>query len=625
MSRDAYRGPKLPQSLLNQVENGSGSRGGRYNVSRKDRRQAERQQKKSLHSRTAIAAPKPSSKQHPYSPAGDDADADGGEEGPSRTPKLALKASARRTEPGKSILKKRKNPAPSPPAESEDEDDAMDFSISSRAAANGLAEDDAEIAALEKKLGVKGGKPKAREEEGLDWLADGSEDGSEGEGSGRELKRKRPEDGKWLRDKRLKAGRVTRLEHDGHEDSTSPDLLSEDASDGSVDVFEGFSSDDGAEMNHTLPLPRLKQRENPYVAPVPKGTAPVARYVPPSLRAPAASDEEALKQLRRQLQGLLNRLSEANVLSILSSLTHLYTKNARQHVTSALVDLLIALVSDPSPLNDTFLILHAGFSTSVHKTIGTDFGAHLLEKLVESFDHHRNSTTPGKQTLNIIAFLSSLYTFQLTSSDLLFDYIRLLLSSLSETNTELLLRTIRTSGQQLRSDDPRALKDIALRLQRSVADVGEDNLSVRTKFMIETIHNLKNNRMKSAAAGASALAAEHTARIKKVLASLNQSHSGARVTQPLCITLWDLRNAEKKGKWWLVGASWNDPHKLSNGAESGELGLKARQDEEDAGYESETPGSVNVSKLARSQGMNTVSLESSPIPFREIGGRDSPI
>src|ERR1700761_5816921 len=48
MSRDAYRGPKLPKFLLDQVQNGNGSQSKHKDISRKDRRKQERQQKRSL-------------------------------------------------------------------------------------------------------------------------------------------------------------------------------------------------------------------------------------------------------------------------------------------------------------------------------------------------------------------------------------------------------------------------------------------------------------------------------------------------------------------------------------------------------------------------------------------------
>lgn len=525
---------------------------------------------------------------------------------------------AKDAKPAKSILKK----APAAESDSEggseddfededasgsgEEDDEPAKPIVSRAVKSKLEDDDDEIAALEKKLGMKGKKKNKVGDDELDWLVDGSDEETSAGGVGGAGKRKRPEDDAWLQEKRRKAGLKSKpikevVESESDDADDDDDAVDNPFSDDEAgsDDFDEFDS--GGDDDEPAPPPK-KERENPYVAPVPKSAAPTGKYIPPSLRKPAASDEEALKQLRRQLQGLLNRLSEANLLSILQSVEEVYQKSARQHVTSTMIDLLVSLVSDPSILNDTFLILHAGFATALFKVVGTDFGAQMLEQIIIGIDRSRvEDAGEGKATLNLIGFLSYLYTFQLTGSAIMFDYIRIFLEGLSESNTELLLRMIRTSGTQLRSEDPSALKDIVLLLQRSVAEVGEDKLSVRTKFMIETINNLKNNRVKTGVS-ASQVSSEHTTRMKKTLGTL--SARTTKSTEPLRISLADIRDSEKKGKWWLVGASYHDPAKLVNGTSSGST-AKSRQEDLDAGYETDTPGKVSSSKLAKAQGMNT--------------------
>lgn len=111
------------------------------------------------------------------------------------------------------------------------------------------------------------------------------------------------------------------------------------------------------------------------------------------------------------------------------------------------------------------------------------------------------------------------------------------------------------SGPQLRQDDPSSLKDIVLLIQPAVARIGESSLSVRTKFMIETITDLKNNRMKTGAV-ASSISSEHTTKMRKILGSLNNRN--VRATEPIRVSRSDIQNSDRKGKWWLVGASWKE-------------------------------------------------------------------
>ncbi|KAK1077524.1 suppressor of glycerol defect [Friedmanniomyces endolithicus] len=627
MNRNNYRGPKLPKALLDRV--GGAEKKARGNVSRKDRRKAEREAKKGEKRIAPARRVYRPERRRQVTERRHDEDAAEEVVRPIRsTTKHAGKPLKSVLKPAKSVKSEERQDASETDIEIDgNNDDGEDdqsaaasdgsFTVSRQAAKAWLADEDDEIAALERRLGIKGKKrTKDVGDDELDWMVTGSDE-SDDEAMG--LKRKRPDDERWLKDKRRKAGMKEVAEEEDHGDEESmEDIADADAEFDDVDNpfsddelsigdFDGFDSEHDSEV----PPPAKKQRENPYVAPVSQATILTGKYVPPSLRKPASSEEEAIKNLRRQTQGQLNRLSDANLPSILQSMEELYTKHARQHVTSTLIDLLVSLVSDPSPLNDPFIILHAGFATAVYKVIGPDFGAQLLEEVTKAFDQHSQSpdgaSEGGKNRVNLIAFLSNLYTFQLVASPILYDYIRLLLNDLSEPNTELLLRILRTSGSQLRHEDPTALKDIVILLQRHTTEKGEDNLSVRTKYMMEIITDLKNNRhgLKTGVI-ASALAAEHTTRMKKILGSLN-TRGSLRATEPLRVTLADLSESGKQGKWWLVGASYHDHSKatLNSSANTSVTTRALRNVGEDTGYDSATPGHTNLTQAARAQGMNT--------------------
>lgn len=75
--------------------------------------------------------------------------------------------------------------------------------------------------------------------------------------------------------------------------------------------------------------------------------------------------------------------------------------------------------------------------------------------------------------------------------------------------------------------------------------------------MIDTITDLKNNRSKSAAAAGAGITTEHITKMRKILGSLNNSRV-IRASEPINISRDDIHNCSKKGKWWLVGASWKE-------------------------------------------------------------------
>lgn len=431
----------------------------------------------------------------------------------------------------------------------------------SRKVRDRLEVDDDEIAALEKKLGLKKSKtPKQSNDDGLeDLLGDLGASGVEPT-----AKRKRTDDEEWLMSKRKKTAGLPRIEDEDKEDDDS-DASALDSEDGDsedddhdlgVDE-EDFEDFDSSHSNTPPPQPK-RQRENPYVAPQTSHIEVSAKYIPPSRRSAPANDTELEQRLRRQIQGLLNKLSEANLLSILSDIDKLFQTNPRQYVTSNLIDLLLGLICDRTALNDTFIVLHAGFIAAIYKITGQDFGAQIIEQSISRFDtYYTTASSAGeesKELVNIVSLLSQLYNFQLIASDLIFDLIRTFLSTLTETHTELLLRIVRSSGSQLRTDDPSSLKDIVLLLSRTVSQIPSTSLSVRTRFMIDTIGDLKNNRLKAGVAS-SAVTAEQLSRMRKTLGTLGTRHS-IKASEPLRLTLSDIRNVDKKGKWWLIGASW---------------------------------------------------------------------
>lgn len=72
--------------------------------------------------------------------------------------------------------------------------------------------------------------------------------------------------------------------------------------------------------------------------------------------------------------------------------------------------------------------------------------------------------------------------------------------------------------------------------------------------MIEIMNNLKNNRMRTGIA-ASTITSEHTILMKKTLGSLNTRN--LKASEPLRVGLNDIKDTDKRGKWWLVGATYN--------------------------------------------------------------------
>ena len=484
----------------------------------------------------------------------------------------------------------------------------------SRATQERLAADDAEIAALEKALGVRGKKqvPKSFKDDGLDSLLEGIDD-AVSSSDDRQGKRKRCEEEAWLERKRQKSQAESKAQYpvkqsQGFENGSIADSEAESFSGEEDSIDSSFPEDNmtisklDEDFNDQCERqPRESKRENPYIAPIfSSAFASQTKYNPPLTHKDSIPSVE-FTHLRRRIQGLINRLSEANLTSILGDIEKIYADHPRQHVTGTLLDTLMRLLASPDVLQDTFIILHAGLMVALYKVVGTDFGAQAIQRIDEIFAGKYavdgGDLQSGKTLNNLLSLLAVLYNFHAVNSRLIYDYIRLFLEEICEINTELLLKVVRLAGPQLRQDDPSSLRDIVLKLQAVIAKKEDDQLSVRTKFMIETINNLKNNRMKTGVAAAT-ITSEHMVQMKKTLGALNTR--SLKASEPLRVGLRDLRDRDKKGVWWLVGASFK-----GNNQDIEDQVLSAKHySHHDAGIGLDDHA-ADLLHLAREQRMNT--------------------
>lgn len=114
--------------------------------------------------------------------------------------------------------------------------------------------------------------------------------------------------------------------------------------------------------------------------------------------------------------------------------------------------------------------------------------------------------------------------------------------------------------------------------------------------MLETIANVKNNKIKHGQTAGGQGDKEMVSKMKKFLNGLSKKRS-VRSTEALRVSLDDIHNVETKGKWWLVGASWKDN---LVGTESKYASSKMPED-----LKKDQSLQEALLKLARKQGMNT--------------------
>ncbi|CDH48729.1 arm repeat-containing protein [Lichtheimia corymbifera JMRC:FSU:9682] len=515
-------------------------------------------------------------------------------------------------------------------------------------------DDDRDIAYWEKKLGMDKKKTKgygkAFEEDGLLDLLDGLDaDGSdEDESNESYLRRKRQKATSEKDAKKNVDSLFDGLEDDGSEEEMDVDQVNEeedddDDDDDSIsasedddeelgetseeedendedddqdddDSMEDEESEEDTTNDHdTTPEKNVERATAKAEENVDKQPPTTNKYVPPHLRkAPTTKSEQQIK-LQRVLQGQLNRLNESNIDGILLEIEKCYGTYARHDVTSTITNIIIYSIAQRGNLLDSFVIPYAALIGALYRLIGVDFAAYFVQTLVETFEKDyencKDSIARGedlteegavgaKETKNLLTLAIELYNFQVIACVLVYDIIRVLITGLNEYDVELLMKIVTSAGSQLRADDPTALKDIIDEIQKETSKRDAKTITMRHKFMLETLSNIKNNKIRNGPTSSGAADKELVLKLKKFLNGLSKKRA-TRSTEALRVSLDDIHNIDTKGKWWLVGASWKDNmvgSESKNQRKQVKMASDLRKDQSlhDA-----------LLKLARKQGMNT--------------------
>ncbi|XP_066139516.1 nucleolar MIF4G domain-containing protein 1 homolog isoform X2 [Euwallacea fornicatus] len=283
------------------------------------------------------------------------------------------------------------------------------------------------------------------------------------------------------------------------------------------------------------------------------------KYVPPAIRARLeanggddAKHKMKLDKLKKRLKGLLNRLAESNMHNIANQIEELYMTNSRndmnETLTALITESLISTVMTPERL----LMEHVLLIAVLHANVGNEVGAHFLQVIAKCFDNLTKSfqNVENKTLDNVVTVLAQLYNFKVFDAKLLYEILLHLGSNFEEKNVDCILHVLRSVGFSLRKDDPIALKNLILELQKQAASVSEGNVSdSRVKFLLNILLAIKNNNV-TKIPNYDISYSEH---LKKIMKGFIRK--GNYVT-PLNISLEDLRNADERGKWWVVGSAW---------------------------------------------------------------------
>lgn len=141
--------------------------------------------------------------------------------------------------------------------------------------------------------------------------------------------------------------------------------------------------------------------------------------------AAAGSDEtgdsdpkrrEKLQRLKKQLKGYTNRLSEANIHKIANDIESVYMQNSRYDANHTLTELVMEALISNVLAPERLVMEHTMLIAVLHANVGTEVGAHFLQKFIERFDQMIGQIdaydVENKEMDNIIFVICHMYTFK---------------------------------------------------------------------------------------------------------------------------------------------------------------------------------------------------------------------
>ncbi|XP_073035000.1 uncharacterized protein [Primulina eburnea] len=307
------------------------------------------------------------------------------------------------------------------------------------------------------------------------------------------------------------------------------------------------------------------------------------KYLHPHLRSHGGDGSEEYDQLRLQVRGILNKLSDAE--SITGEVFRCIQSAGHKVYSQMVCEEVVRSCSRDISGFEQHAAVFAASVAGMACLVGIDFGAKLLSCLAKRFEEEY--LKEDKISLqNLALLLSNLYVFGVCSSELMYDFLLILSKRLTELDVSTIKTVLQCCGMKLRGDDPSEMKNLISSVQsranylKASSEEGQSNLSCnRMRFMLETIYDIKNNRKRSE---------ENTPKytqVKKWLQKLKVDNILIRGLK------WSqLLDPYKKGQWWLseVIASGIDNLEDVAGA-----------------IDKEIPETKKMLQLAASQRMNT--------------------
>lgn len=301
------------------------------------------------------------------------------------------------------------------------------------------------------------------------------------------------------------------------------------------------------------------------------------KYIPPHLRNKAGAPttpqyDEKTAAMRKELRGLINRLSEPNLTKIATAIESLLSRSSRGTLSEGFAEFLCDdCIASTGSRVFSYALPYSALAFLLHTVIGAEIGGILIEKIAREFSA-RIAAREIAVCKNLAHLLMYLYSFKVIHHSLIYDLIQIVVERFEDGDIEILLLLVKGAGQQLRADDPAALRDTVTSAIKRASEIRSKAAATpakpvsadsgvvdgdipagltRSDYLLELLSDLKNNKLKFQDRDV----ASNVQRVKRLVDSFLRERFKSAVPSPqhLKIRWADLVGSSSKGRWWLGG------------------------------------------------------------------------
>jgi nucleolar MIF4G domain-containing protein 1 len=268
---------------------------------------------------------------------------------------------------------------------------------------------------------------------------------------------------------------------------------------------------------------------------------------------------------------MINRLAESNKDSIFRDLVALYNDNSHIVTTSAVVDNILQNLKASTNKISLNCLLYGSLMSALHFGVGIDTTSYFIETIFNSFrsatlELISNHDFNTKFAHNLLTIICSLYDLRILHHQLVVELLHhfsevsdLFMQSvdISQRSTVQFLRLefieviVHHSGEFLRADNPSLFQHALEKIEASSTKFdGNHDLEFRQRFLLESLVKVRTSPLRPNSFTMAVRAS------RKWLGGIKNSLSSHKSDAVLNLSLADLLNAETKGRWWKIGASW---------------------------------------------------------------------